>query len=61
MEGHIMADDLENRGAQHRRRVNIHEDYEVRYWTRKRGISKQQLAQAVKKAGVSARQLEKRP
>ena len=60
-----MADDLENRGAQHRRRVNIHEDYEVRYWTRKRGISKQQLAQAVKKAGVSAeavaRQLVKTP
>jgi len=61
----IMADDLKNRGAQDRRRVNIHEDYEVRYWTEKWGISKEQLAQAVKRAGVSAeavaRQLGKTP
>jgi hypothetical protein len=49
-----MADDLKNRGAQDRSRVNIHEDHEVRYWTEKWGISKQQLADAVKKAGVSA-------
>lgn len=60
-----MADDLKNRGAQDRTRVNIHEDYEVRYWTEKWGISKEQLAQAVKKAGVSAeavaRQLGKTP
>jgi len=45
--------------------VNIHEDYEVRYWTEKWGISKEQLAQAVKRAGVSAeavaRQLGKTP
>ena len=26
-----MADDLKNRGAQDRSRVNIHEDYEVQY------------------------------
>jgi hypothetical protein len=50
----LMADDLRNRGAQDRRRVNIHEDHEVRYWTEKWGITKQQLADAVKKAGVSA-------
>ena len=60
-----MADDLNDRGAQDRRRVNIHEDYEVRYWTEKWGVSKEQLAQAVKRAGVSAeavaRQLGKAP
>ena len=49
-----MADDLKNRGAQDRSRVNIHEDHEVRYWTEKWGVTKQQLADAVKKAGVSA-------
>jgi hypothetical protein len=49
-----MADDLKNRGAQDRARVNIHEDHEVAYWTKKWGISKEQLAAAVKKAGVSA-------
>jgi hypothetical protein len=49
-----MADDLKNRGAQDRARVNIHEDHEVAYWTKKWGISKEELAAAVKKAGVSA-------
>ena len=37
-----MADDLKNRGAQDRSRVNIHEDYEVQYWTKKWGVSKEQ-------------------
>jgi hypothetical protein len=48
-----MADDLKNRGAADRSRVNVHEDYEVRYWTGKWGVSKEQLVDAVKKAGVS--------
>jgi Protein of unknown function (DUF3606) len=60
-----MADDLKNRGAQDRSRVNIHEDYEVQYWIKKWGVSKEQLAAAVQKAGVSAeavaRQLGKAP
>jgi hypothetical protein len=34
--------------------VNIHEDHQVRYWTGKWGITKERLADAVKKAGVSA-------
>ena len=48
-----MADDLTNRGAQDRSRVNIHEEYEVQYWTKKWGVSREQLAAAVQKAGVS--------
>jgi hypothetical protein len=49
-----MADDLKNRGAQDRARVNVNEDHEVRYWTEKWGVSKEQLAAAVNKVGVSA-------
>jgi hypothetical protein len=49
-----MADDLKNRGAQDRSRVNIHEDHEVRYWTEKWGVTKEELADAVKRAGLSA-------
>jgi hypothetical protein len=49
-----MADDLKDRGARDRSRVNVHEDYEVRYWTQKWGVTKEQLVQAVQKAGVSA-------
>jgi hypothetical protein len=30
-----MADDLKNRDTQDRRRVNVHEDYEVAYWAKK--------------------------
>ena len=48
-----MADDLKNRGAQDRARVNIHEVHEIRYWTEKWGITKEQLVAAVGKAGVS--------
>ena len=48
-----MADDLKNRGAQDRARVNVNEDHEVRSWTQKWGVSKEQLAAAVKKVGVS--------
>jgi aminopeptidase YwaD len=49
-----MVDDLKNRGPADRSRVNIHEDYEVRYWTEKWGVSEAQLVAAVKKVGVSA-------
>jgi len=49
-----VADDLKNRGAQDRARVNVHEAHEVAYWTKKWGISKEQPAAAVEKAGVSA-------
>jgi hypothetical protein len=34
--------------------VNVNEDHEVRYWTQKLGVSKEQLAAAVNKVGVSA-------
>jgi hypothetical protein len=49
-----MADDLKDRGARDRSRVNVHEDYAVRYWTEKWGITKEQLVEAVHAAGVSA-------
>ena len=48
-----MADDLTNRGARDRSRVNVNETHEVRYWTQKWGVSEEQLAAAVKKVGVS--------
>jgi hypothetical protein len=47
-----MADDLKDRGAPDRSRVND-EDYEVRHWTAKWGITKDQLVEAIQRAGVS--------
>lgn len=49
-----MADDKTIRGPQDRTRINLSEDFEVRYWTKKFGVTKQQLEDAVKTAGSSA-------
>lgn len=49
-----MADDKSNRGPQDRARINLSEDYEVRYWTERFGVSRDQLEKAVAKAGASA-------
>jgi hypothetical protein len=49
-----VADDLKDRGARDRSRMNVHEEYEVRYWTEKWGVTREQLVAAVQKAGVSA-------
>jgi hypothetical protein len=49
-----MADDKSNTRSQDSGRINIHEDCEVRYWTKKFGCTKDQFEAAVKKVGVSA-------
>jgi len=46
-----MADDRSLRGPQDRQRINLSEDYEVAYWSKKWDISREQLAEAVRKAG----------
>jgi hypothetical protein len=48
-----MADNTALRGEPDRSRINLNEDYEVSYWTEKFGISKEQLAAAVRKVGHS--------
>jgi Protein of unknown function (DUF3606) len=50
-----MADDLKDRGSRDRSRVNVHADYEVRYWTEKWDVTRDQLVEAVQQAGVSAK------
>lgn len=46
-------DDLKNKGAQDRARVNINEEHEVRYWTDTLGISEQRLRELVQQVGPS--------
>lgn len=48
-----MSDNLENRGAQDRARINVHEEWEVRHWTEALGVSKEELERAVKAVGPS--------
>ena len=47
-----MADDRNIRGAADRSRINMQEDYEVRYWTEKWSVTREQLAAAVRAVGV---------
>jgi hypothetical protein len=54
-----MPDDLSKRGGQDRDRINVHENYEVSYWTKKLGVSKEKLQEAVQKVGVMAKDVEK--
>jgi hypothetical protein len=54
-----MADDLSKKGPQDRSRINSDEDYELRYWCQKFGVSEALLKAAVAKVGNSAEAVEK--
>lgn len=54
-----MADNKTLRSPQDASRIALGEDYEVRYWTGKFGVSREQLEQAVKAVGNSADAVEK--
>lgn len=51
-------DNKEIKRPQDSSRINVHESYEVAYWTKTLDISKEQLEQAVKKVGVSAEEVK---
>jgi hypothetical protein len=53
-----MADDKTKKGPQDRSRINVSEDYEVRYWSEKFGVTADELRAAVKKVGNSAKAVE---
>jgi len=46
-----MADDLSKSGSPDRDRINMNEEYEVRNWAKKFGVSEEQLRQAVSAVG----------
>jgi hypothetical protein len=47
-----MADNLKDRGAQDRARIDVNEEHELRYWTEKFGVSADELRKAVEAVGV---------
>jgi hypothetical protein len=53
-----MSDDKTKRAPQDANRVSLNEDYEVRYWTERFGVSKEILAQAVKAVGNGVQAVE---
>ena len=54
-----MADDPNKRGRQDRERINIHEDYELRDWSKHFHVSPDELKRAVAKVGVMAKDVAK--
>jgi len=53
-----MPDDKKETRPQDASRINIHEDYEVHYWCKKFGCSKEELVKAVGVVGTSAAKVE---
>jgi hypothetical protein len=54
-----MSDDKKQPGGQDRTRINTQEDYEVRDWSKKFGVSADELKAAVKAVGSTAKDVEK--
>jgi hypothetical protein len=53
-----MSDDKRNPGRPDRDHININEVYQIRCWSNKFGVSKEELAAAVKRVGPMARDVE---
>ena len=54
-----MADDKLNRGEPDRSKINMSEDYEVKYWTRHLGTTREELQKVVDRVGNSATAVSK--
>jgi hypothetical protein len=54
-----MSDSKDSRGGQDRVRINVKQDHELRDWSKKFGVSPDQLQQAVKAVGDRAEAVEK--
>ena len=56
--GPDMSDDKAKTGGQDRTRINLHEDYEVRDWSKKFNVTVDELRAAVKAVGNEAKAVE---
>ena len=52
-------DNLTKKDQRDRSKINMHEDFEVKYWTKELGVSKEELQRAVDKVGSSAAAVRK--
>jgi len=53
-----MPDDLKKRGGRDRKRIDVGQDYELRDWAKKFGVSPEELRDAVAKVGDDAAKVE---
>jgi hypothetical protein len=54
-----MPDDKTKTAPQDAKRINIHEDYEIEYWTKHFGCTREQLRAAIAKVGVMVSDVER--
>lgn len=54
-----MPDDLTKTGKADDSRINIHQDHEVQYWTRKLGVTAERLREAVRLVGPMVRDVKR--
>jgi hypothetical protein len=54
-----MSDDKSKTGVPDRDRINVNEDYELRDWSKKLGVTPEQLKKAVQSVGPSADAVKK--
>jgi Protein of unknown function (DUF3606) len=52
-----MPDDKQQSGPQDRKRISLNEDYEVQYWTKALGVSKDKLTELVEQHGNSVEKI----
>lgn len=55
-----MADDLTKRGPQDRSKINVHEAWELDWWTKALGVSAATLKQVVAEVGPSVAAVRKK-
>jgi len=53
-----MSDDKSKSGGQDRKRINVNEDYELRDWSKRFGVSAAELKKAVAAIGDSAEKVQ---
>jgi hypothetical protein len=54
-----MSNDTTKRDYRDRDRISVHEDYELRYWTKELGVTPEKLKQTVEKMGVMVADVRK--
>jgi hypothetical protein len=54
-----MSDDKSKTGAADRDRINVDEDYELRYWTQALDVTPEQLREAVAAVGPMAKDVRR--
>src|SRR5690349_10675920 len=57
--GGSMADDLKQTGKPDDQRINIDQDHELKYWSEKLGVSRDELRKAVRAAGPMVKDVQR--